>query len=90
MPEEISHERRRFLGAAALTVAAGLGMAGSADAQSGATRPVGSAASKPGANASFGPLKQIDAGVLNVGYAEAGPAEGPAGLRQGRRRSELA
>ncbi len=24
----------------------------------------------------FGPLKQIDAGVLNVGYAEAGPADG--------------
>jgi pimeloyl-ACP methyl ester carboxylesterase len=29
---------------------------------------------------SFGPLKQIDAGVLNVGYAEAGPANGPAVL----------
>src|SRR5262245_35521710 len=26
--------------------------------------------------ASFGPLKQIDAGVLNVGYAETGPANG--------------
>src|SRR5262245_26965659 len=26
--------------------------------------------------ASFGALKQIDAGVLNVGYAEAGPANG--------------
>jgi len=25
----------------------------------------------------FGPVKQIDAGVLNVGYAEAGPAGGP-------------
>jgi len=25
----------------------------------------------------FGALKQIDAGVLNVGYAEAGPADGP-------------
>lgn len=32
---------------------------------------------KPG-NTSFGTLKQIDAGVLNVGYAEAGPADGPA------------
>ncbi|MDX3070870.1 alpha/beta hydrolase [Streptomyces sp. MI02-7b] len=32
----------------------------------------------PGGGASFGPLKQIDAGVLNVGYAEAGPADGPA------------
>jgi len=27
---------------------------------------------------SFGPVKQIDAGVLNVGYAEAGPADGRA------------
>ncbi len=31
---------------------------------------------KPGTHTSFGPLKQIDAGLLNVGYAEAGPAEG--------------
>ena len=29
-------------------------------------------------NTSFDPLKQIDAGLLNVGYAEAGPANGPA------------
>jgi pimeloyl-ACP methyl ester carboxylesterase len=28
-------------------------------------------------NRSFGPLKQIDAGLLNVGYAEAGPESGP-------------
>jgi len=33
---------------------------------------------KPGTNTSFGSLKQIDAGVLNVGYAEAGPSDGPA------------
>ena len=33
---------------------------------------------KPGTNTSFGPLKQIEAGLLNVGYAEAGPADGPA------------
>jgi pimeloyl-ACP methyl ester carboxylesterase len=30
-----------------------------------------------GANTSFASLKQIDAGVLNIGYAEAGPADGP-------------
>jgi pimeloyl-ACP methyl ester carboxylesterase len=29
-------------------------------------------------NTSFSPLQQIDAGVLNVGYAESGPADGPA------------
>ena len=27
---------------------------------------------------SFGPLKQIDAGVLNVGYVDVGPSDGPA------------
>jgi pimeloyl-ACP methyl ester carboxylesterase len=31
-----------------------------------------------GTAASFGPLKQIDAGLLRVGYAEAGPADSPA------------
>ena len=28
----------------------------------------------------FGALKQVDAGVLSVGYAEAGPGDGPAVL----------
>jgi pimeloyl-ACP methyl ester carboxylesterase len=32
---------------------------------------------EPGTHASFGALKQIDAGILNVAYAEAGPADGP-------------
>jgi pimeloyl-ACP methyl ester carboxylesterase len=35
-------------------------------------------ATKPGTNTSFGPLKQIDGGLLNIGYAEAGPATGTA------------
>ena len=29
---------------------------------------------------SFGPVKQVEAGVLDVGYVEAGPADGPAVL----------
>ena len=33
---------------------------------------------KPGTNTSFGSIKQVDAGLLNIGYAEAGPANGPA------------
>ena len=33
---------------------------------------------KPDTNTSFAPLKQINAGLLNIGYAEAGPADGPA------------
>ena len=78
-PEEIDHHRRGLFGAAALTIAAAqLGMIGSADAQAGKTKPIERPAIKPGTNTSFGPLKQIDAGLLNVGYAEAGPADGPA------------
>jgi pimeloyl-ACP methyl ester carboxylesterase len=34
--------------------------------------------SKAGTGASFGPLKQIDAGLLDVGYVDAGPADGSA------------
>ena len=33
---------------------------------------------RPESNAAFTSLKRIGAGVLNVGYAEAGPADGPA------------
>ena len=32
---------------------------------------------KPGTHTFFAPIKQVDAGVINVGYAEAGPADGP-------------
>jgi hypothetical protein len=77
--EQINHNRRRFFGAAAMAVAtAQLGMLGSADAQSSKVTPTDMPAIKPGTNTSFGPLKQIDAGLLNVGYAEAGPADGRA------------
>jgi pimeloyl-ACP methyl ester carboxylesterase len=75
--EEINRQRRRFFGAAAMTVAAAqLGMIGAAAAQSGETKAARLPAIKPGANTSLGTIKQIDAGVLNVGYAEAGPADG--------------
>jgi pimeloyl-ACP methyl ester carboxylesterase len=76
--EKIDHHRRRFLGAAAVAIAAArLGMIGSAGAQPGPANPARLPAIKPGTNTSFEALKQIDAGVLNVGYAEAGPANGP-------------
>jgi len=39
-----------------------------------------SAATTDAAAAALGEVRQIDAGVLSVGYAEAGPAEGPAAL----------
>jgi pimeloyl-ACP methyl ester carboxylesterase len=35
---------------------------------------------EPGSSTSFGPVKQVDAGLLNVGYAEAGSPDGPAVL----------
>jgi len=77
--DEIDHHRRRFFGTAAMTIAATqLGMIGSAAAQSGKAKSADVPAIKPGTHASFGALKQIDAGLLNVGYAEAGPADGPA------------
>src|ERR1700719_1532220 len=73
--DETTQDRRLFLGTAAMAVAATqLGMINPAAAQrTEAKMP----AIKPGTNTSFGPLKQIDAGVLNVGYAEGGPADGP-------------
>lgn len=72
--EQIDRDRRRLFGVAALSVAAvELGLTGAAPAQ---TKTSSLPAIKPGANTSFGPLKQIDAGVLNVGYAEIGPASG--------------
>src|SRR5216684_2690407 len=78
-PEQINHQRRRFLGSAAMTLAAAqLFLSGPAIAQPGKAKTADLPRIKPGANKSFGPLKQIDAGLLNVGYAEAGPVNGPA------------
>ena len=66
-------DRRRFLAAAAMTVAATeFGLNATADAQTVAQNT----SAKTGGNASFASLKQINAGLLNVGYVEAGPADG--------------
>jgi pimeloyl-ACP methyl ester carboxylesterase len=78
MSEEINHHRRRFLGTVATLIAApALGVVGSAEAKSSGTQPADVPQNVSRSHASFGPLKQIDAGLLNVGYAEAGPAKGP-------------
>src|SRR6266478_8855703 len=78
MSEDINSDRRRFFGTAAMTIAAAqFALRGSASAQSGKAKPAELPKIKPGTNTSFGALKQIDAGVLNVGFAEAGPADGP-------------
>jgi pimeloyl-ACP methyl ester carboxylesterase len=74
MSEKINRQRRFLLGTGAMAVAgAQFGRGSAAKAQSSRTEL---AAVKPGANTGFGFLKQIDAGVLKVGYAEAGPADG--------------
>ena len=69
--DEINRDRRRFVGGAAMAISAvQLGMIDAAAAQ------VKVPAIKPGTSTSFASLKQIGAGVLNVGYAEAGSANG--------------
>ncbi|MBR1272207.1 alpha/beta hydrolase [Bradyrhizobium sp. AUGA SZCCT0222] len=76
MSDTINLGRRRFLGAVATTLAtAQFALAGPAGAQSGNAKPV--TAIKPGTHTSFPAIKQVNAGLLNVGYAEAGPADGP-------------
>lgn len=73
MSKDVDIQRRRLLGAAAI-IAAELPNIGIAKAQSTGTKAQAAAQSA----SSFGPLKQVDAGLLNVGYVEAGPADGPA------------
>src|SRR6202140_2340345 len=76
--EDVDHQRRRLFGAAAMTLAAAqFGVIGSANAQAIKASAKRLPQIEPGTHTSFGPLKQIDAGVLNIGYAEAGPADGP-------------
>ena len=76
--QAINHDRRHFLGAAAAAViAANFNLARFAVAKS---SRVASTAVSGASPASFTSIKQIDAGLLNVGYAEAGPLDGPAVL----------
>lgn len=72
-PDTSAWSRRRLLKSAVATAAlAEFGLGGTARAQ-GASAP---GAPVPGAMP--GVLKQVEAGVLDVGYVEAGPADGPA------------
>jgi pimeloyl-ACP methyl ester carboxylesterase len=80
MAQKFHIRRRDFFGAAAMTMAAmQLGTLASADAQSGtADGTTTNLTPQLGTHTSFASLKQIDAGLLNVGYAEAGPPNGTA------------
>jgi len=76
--ERTDKTRRRFVGASILAFAvAQFGIIGMADAQPGHAVAAQSTAARAGTHTSFGPLKHIHAGVLDVAYAEAGPADGP-------------
>ena len=75
MSEQIDRPRRSFLSTLALGAAvAQLGAITAASAQTGAPSP---SAGRSTGNAAFASLKQVKAGVLDVGYAEDGPADGP-------------
>lgn len=79
MNEEINYGRRRFLGSAVICIAAAnLGITSSASEQNDKINPAGTTRARSEANKTFDSIKQIDAGFLNVGYAEAGPSDGKA------------
>lgn len=68
-----AHSRRSFLSAMAMTAATvGFAVSNDAGGQTNANKRGGSDAAR-----TFTSLKQIRAGVLNIGYAEQGPADGP-------------
>src|SRR5262245_31444360 len=68
--------RRSFMAGMFTAVAAShLGIIGAVQGESRA-RPTPRTVAK-GGSSSFEPLKQVDAGALSVGYAEAGPSDGP-------------
>ncbi|WFU45606.1 alpha/beta hydrolase (plasmid) [Bradyrhizobium sp. CB82] len=77
MSDKINQDRRRFFGTAAMTFAAAqFALDGFANAQPASKKTPDTRNFKPSTNTSFASLKQVDAGLLNVGYAEAGPADG--------------
>jgi pimeloyl-ACP methyl ester carboxylesterase len=74
MSDNLNPYRRRFLGTAAVGLSiAELGLTGPAHAQSSRDKRALATATS---NASFNDIKQIDAGALNIGYADVGPREG--------------
>lgn len=77
MSEHIDSYRRRLLQLAAFGLAAN-GLAGVGAVQAAGAEQT--QAGRFGTHTSFGELKQVHAGVLNVGYAEDGPADGPVAI----------
>ena len=79
---ELEIDRRRLFrgGAAATLVATQLGFAPPVQAREAIRKPKRPATIRAAANSSFAPLRQTNAGLLSVGYAQTGPADGPAVL----------
>ena len=78
MLEEINYSRRDFLNAVTMSLAAAeFGVFDTTDIPSGNATRTATTTVQPGADSQFGTVKQINAGVLNVGYIEAGPDDGP-------------
>jgi pimeloyl-ACP methyl ester carboxylesterase len=69
--------RRRLIAMAGLSAGATLLSRRTLIADEGGIGPAMVSAAPNPKHTSFGSLKQIDAGLLNIGYAEAGPANGP-------------
>jgi pimeloyl-ACP methyl ester carboxylesterase len=77
MTDQIDRQRRGILGIAALGLAAvPFGAITPASAQSHATAAKHANKARS-SRTSFAAIKHVDAGVLNVAYAEEGPADGP-------------
>src|SRR5467141_3331657 len=78
MSEAINNDRRRFFSTAIMTLAAArFGATRFSDMSISTMTPETGIAVAAPTGSSFDSIKQIDAGVLDVGYAEAGPANGP-------------
>jgi pimeloyl-ACP methyl ester carboxylesterase len=77
MSKKLNYDLRRYLGVVAFSIITGpLAMMGSAHAQPVMKKNTDATGLNQVTNTSFGELKQIDAGLLNVGYVESGPATG--------------
>jgi pimeloyl-ACP methyl ester carboxylesterase len=78
MSLEVNSDRRWFLRTSAMAlVASDLAMISPAKAEVNETAAETVSPIKRGTHTSFASLKQIEAGVLSIGYAEAGPVDGP-------------
>ena len=79
MSQPFNTQRRHLLGAAVVgATAAEFMFAGAGSAGAATKAPRAPAVPRRGGAVGFGPLKQVNAGPLSVGYAEVGPADGPA------------